>query len=143
MLEKENEAIFRNLIKEWNVGNHQDMFNVLSPDIVIVDETGKQFGKKEYVERFQYVFLPAMPDYHLVIEDVITKGDQLVVRYTESGTLTGDLMGMPATGKRFSAPAIEIWRFSNGEIIELRMARDILTALTQFGVIPPFEPPPE
>jgi steroid delta-isomerase-like uncharacterized protein len=131
------------LIKEWNNGNPQAIFNALSPDVVIVDETGKQFGKKEYVRLFKKVYLPSMPDYHLVIEDVITKGDQLVVRYTESGTMKGDLMGIPATGKSFSAPAMEIWRFSDGEVIELRMARDILTALTQFGVIPPFEPPPE
>jgi len=137
--EKEHKILFRKIIEEWNSGNHQAAFDALSEDVAIVDETGTPYSKKEYVEKFQNVFLPAMPDLHLDIEDVITKGGQLVARYTESATLKGDLMGIPATGRRFSTPAIEIWRFSNGKIIELNMARDILTALTQLGVIPPLE----
>ena len=38
-----------------------------------------------------------------------------------------------------SIPAIEIWRFENGRIKEIWMARDILTFLTQAGVIPAME----
>jgi steroid delta-isomerase-like uncharacterized protein len=79
------------------------------------------------------------PDYNLVIEDLIADGDKVTVRFSESGTMKGDFMGVLATGKSFMTPAIEIWRFENGRIKEMWMARDLLTTMTQTGVIPPME----
>ena len=80
--------------------------------------------------------LSAMLDYHLVIKDLIAEEDKVAVRYTESGTMKGDLFGMAATGKKFSTPAIEIWRFENGKLKEMWMARDILTQGVQMGIFP-------
>ncbi|HJY61887.1 MAG TPA: ester cyclase [Streptosporangiaceae bacterium] len=38
------------------------------------------------------------PDLRVTIEDVLTDGDRFVSRTTVTGTQTGDLMDMPATG---------------------------------------------
>jgi len=69
----------------------------------------------------------------------MAENDKIIVRYTESATMKGDFMDVPATVKKVSIPAIEIWRFENGRIKEIRMGRDILTFLTQAGVIPAME----
>ncbi len=83
--------------------------------------------------------LTAFPDYSLSIEDLMAVDNKVIVRYTESATMTGDFAGVPATGNKVSIPAIEIWRFETGKVKEIWMARDILTFLTQAGVIPPME----
>jgi predicted ester cyclase len=81
----------------------------------------------------------AFPDFHLVIEDLIAEGDKVVVRLTESGTMTGSLMGVAPTGKKYTQPAIEIHRLANGKIINLWTVRDILTVGTQTGMFPAME----
>jgi len=137
MSTEKNKALFRSLIEEVNKGNFDPIWDTMTPDCVIVDETGKLFTKEGYRPRLDEV-LGAFPDYHLVIEDLIADEDKVVVRYTESATMKGSFMGMEATGKRFTCPAIEIWRFANGKITGLWMARDLLTQSMQTGMIPEF-----
>ena len=47
----------------------------------------------------------AMPDIKWKIEETISEGDKILVRYTMTGTQTRPLMGMPATGKIFTSNA--------------------------------------
>jgi len=98
-------------------------------------DCSKKQEYKEWLEGIMSVF----PDYNLVIEDLLVEADKVVVRYTESGTMKGSFMGVEATGKKFTIPAIEIWRFDNGKLRELWMARDLLTQSIQTGMIPPWE----
>ena len=49
-----------------------------------------------------YAFLGAFPDLHITVEDLIAEGDKIVGRVTLTGTHQGDLMGIPATGKKVS-----------------------------------------
>jgi len=83
--------------------------------------------------------LDTFPDYSLSIEDLMAVDNKVIVRYTESATMTGDFAGVPATGNKVSIPAIEIWRFEAGKVKEIWMGRDILTFLTQADVIPLME----
>ena len=135
MSAEKNKTLFRRLIEEANKGNFDAIWDTIAPDCVIVDETGKVFTKDGYRQRLNEV-LAAFPDYHLVIEDLITDEDKVVARYTESATMKGSIMGMEATGKQFTCPAIEIWRFSDGKVTGLWMARDLLTQSMQIGIIP-------
>ena len=45
------------------------------------------------------VFLEAFPDRRLTIEDQIAEGDKVASRITMRATHTGDLPGIPATGR--------------------------------------------
>ncbi|MBR2185651.1 MAG: ester cyclase [Prevotella sp.] len=45
----------------------------------------------------------AMPDIKWQIEETISEGDKILVRYTMTGTQTQPLMGMPATGRQRGA----------------------------------------
>ena len=131
---EENKAIFHRQIEYWNI-NNLDLFWENKPsDVVIHEESGKTFNKDEYKKQLEWI-LTAFPDYNLTIEDLMAVDDKIVVRYTERANMNGDFMNVPATGKHISIPAIEIWRFENGRIKEIWMTRDILTFLTQAGVI--------
>jgi predicted ester cyclase len=47
------------------------------------------------------------------------KGDKVLIRWTNSGTNTGPLFGNSPTGKAYVATAFDLFRISNGKIIEL------------------------
>jgi predicted ester cyclase len=79
------------------------------------------------------------------VEDMIAEGDKVMTRLSAYGTQTGELLGIPATGKRFKSTAIAIHRIANGKIVEHWSEMDNLGVLQQLGVVPPLDegPPPE
>jgi len=78
----------------------------------------------------------AFPDVRYTIDDAIVCGDQIVHRVSATGTMTGDLMGIPATGKRASWTEIHIARGVDGRLTEHWGLVDQLGMLVQLGVVP-------
>ena len=71
-------------------------------------------GFKQFMEMSQ----KAIPDIKYKIENFVAEGDQVVVRFTLSGTYTGSIMGSKPTGKFFSVPGLTYYRLDNGKIVE-------------------------
>lgn len=82
----------------------------------------------------------AFPDFHFAIDDQIAEGDRVVTRFTFTGTQTGELMGIPPTGKRVTMSGISIYRIAGGQMQEAWVQYDILGLLQQLGAIPRPEP---
>jgi len=78
----------------------------------------------------------AFPDLQFTVDDQVAEGDKVVTRWTGRGTNTGELMGMPPTGKKAVVTGISIERFSNGKIAESWVNFDGLGMLQQLGVLP-------
>jgi predicted ester cyclase len=70
------------------------------------------------------------------IDDLLTDGDRFASRTAVKGTHTGDLMGMPATGKRISVEAVDIGWIENGQAKERWGGLNMYSMLTQLGTIP-------
>lgn len=136
MTTEQNKDVVRSLIEHYNAGDTAAGHELVSPDCVILDQTGKVFTKEEFIPNMDDL-VRAFPDFHLVIEDLIAEGDKVVVRLTESGTMTGEFMGVPPTGRSYTQPAIEIHRVVDGKIVNLWTVRDIATAMEQIGMMPP------
>jgi steroid delta-isomerase-like uncharacterized protein len=77
-----------------------------------------------------------MPDATISAEDLLTDGDRVAVRFTLTGTHTGELFGAPATGKHVEAEGITIIRFSGERVVERWNRLDDVTFLTQLGAMP-------
>jgi steroid delta-isomerase-like uncharacterized protein len=73
---------------------------------------------------------------HFTIEDIIAEGDKVVVRWTNSGTASGAFLGMPATGKQFGIPGIDIHAVRDGKLAEHWHVVDMLAQMQQLGLIP-------
>jgi len=78
----------------------------------------------------------AFPDLVFDIDDIVTEGDGIVVRWTARGTNTGDYFGMPATGKPIEITGMNTWVTRDGKAIEGWVNRDDMGLLQQLGVIP-------
>ena len=86
-------------------------------------------GQKAFVTMFRAAF----PDLHYTIDDTIADGDRLVQRVTAHGTMKGDFLGMPASGKEATWSEIHIVRFADGKAIEHWGVVDQLGMLAQLG----------
>jgi predicted ester cyclase len=60
------------------------------------------------------MFRSAFPGLQISVEDQIQESAQAVTRFTIHGTHKGDLMSIPATGKKFKVSGISIIRFGHG-----------------------------
>ena len=135
---EQNKAVARRWSEElWSKGDLAVADEIVAPDYVRHDP-GDPFPAQgpEDVKRIVRMLRSMLPDLRISVEAMIAEGDFVVSRYTAIGTDTGGFMGMPPTGKTVRTPAIQIFRFSNGKIVESWAARDDLGTLRQLGQLP-------
>ena len=78
----------------------------------------------------------AMPDVECEVHETITQGDKVVGRWTMRGTQTGELNGIPPTGKQVMLSGITIYRLADGKVVEEFGEENALGFLQQLGVVP-------
>jgi steroid delta-isomerase-like uncharacterized protein len=70
----------------------------------------------------------------LTVEEIISEGDTVAVRYTERGTSRGSFRGGPVTGKSFEVVAMEWFIIKDGKIHRRWGARDNASQMRQMGL---------
>ena len=70
------------------------------------------------------------------IEDMIAEGDRVAVRLTAAATQVGEMMGMPASGKRYEIGEIHIFRVDDGKVVEHWHQFDQMGMMKQLGAMP-------
>jgi predicted ester cyclase len=91
---------------------------------------------REGLKAFVGAFHAAFPDGHLTIDQMIAEGDTVATRLTFHGTHTHEFMGIAATGKKVTVPALDMARFEGGKLVEHWGGPDQMSLLQQLGVIP-------
>ena len=94
---------------------------VLSPDFVIHNPDLPEELRKgaEGVKKYASALIAAVSDRNLVQDDVFAKGDKVLIRWSNSGTSIGPLLDHKPTGNRHVATGFDLFRISNGKIMEL------------------------
>jgi steroid delta-isomerase-like uncharacterized protein len=135
---EENKAVVQRLFDAINSGSLDELPEVVAPDVV--DHNAVIFMQPEGpggVQEGVRMLLQGFPDLHLTTQELVAEGDQVVVRFTTSGTNTGDYRGLPApTQQRFETEAIAVLRVADGRVAEIRGTADRLGMLTQLGILP-------
>ena len=98
---------------------------------------------REANRQFWAVFFTGLPDVSVTMEDLVISGDRVVGRFIYRGTHTGDLMGIPATGKPVEMRSIDIWRVQDGMFVEHWDELNLLELFQQIGALPPVGGGPE
>jgi predicted ester cyclase len=70
------------------------------------------------------------------IHHVIGDRDTVAVHCTLTGRHTGDLMGIPPTGRPVATPMVHILRFRDGKAAEHWAVHDDMATMRQLGVVP-------
>lgn len=107
---------------------HRDVFDHSSPP-------GSPQGLED-VTRTMHWLRSVFSDLRWEIHQMVAEGDTVVVHCTLHGRQTGDLMGIPPTGREVRQPYIQILRYEEGKAKERWAVRDDLTLMRQLGVMP-------
>jgi predicted ester cyclase len=127
------EEVLAGIYEAINTGNVGLLEKFVAPDYI---EHSEGYRGVEPFQQQVTAFRAAFPDLHVSIDDLLTDGDRFASRTTVTGTHTGDLMGIPPTGKQISVEAVDIGRIENGQAKERWGGLDMYSMLTQLGVIP-------
>jgi predicted ester cyclase len=91
---------------------------------------------REGLRSMMAMFRGAFPDLKVETLSVALDGDELWVHSIATGTHRGDLMGIPATGKKVSFAMMDRVRVRDGKAVEHWGVSEDLAMMTQLGVVP-------
>jgi len=131
------EEVLHGIYEAVNTGNLALLDEFVAPDYT---EHSEGFQGVEPFKQQITAFRTAFPDLRVIVEDLLIDGDRFASRTTVTGTHAGDLMGMPASGRRISVEAVDIGRIENGQAKERWGGLNLYSMLTQLGVIPAPQP---
>jgi steroid delta-isomerase-like uncharacterized protein len=95
---------------------------------------------KDGFREFASSYLAGFPDGTITIDDQIAEGEFVATRWTGRGTNTGELMGMPPTGKQVTVEGITYSRIADGKTREAWLIWDTLSMVQQLGAVPEAAP---
>jgi predicted ester cyclase len=72
----------------------------------------------------------------LDFQDQVVEGDRVATRLSYTATHTGNLQGIPPTGRRFTIQGMFFDRVVNGQVVERWGQFDTMGMMMQLGVIP-------
>jgi steroid delta-isomerase-like uncharacterized protein len=126
-----NKEVVRKLFEEiLNTGKLELLNQLFSEEYV--GPRGK--GAAGFAQSIHSVIL-AFPDIKWTIEDTIAEADEVMVRWSWTGTNAGSFDGFPPSNKQVTHNAISIFQFSGDKISKGWMQTDRLSFYQQIGVI--------
>ncbi|HKH43500.1 MAG TPA: ester cyclase [Thermoanaerobaculia bacterium] len=78
----------------------------------------------------------AFSDIRVTADELVAEGDLVVSRWTAHGRNTGDLLGLPPTGRETVTTGIDFLRITGGKIVEGWVSWDTLSLIEQLLVSP-------
>ena len=128
-------------IDAFNKGDWEHTRRLAGPKTVYIEPaTGRRTDNVEAFIELAKGWRAAFPDVKGTVTSAIESGGTAVLEITWAGTHTGSLVTpageIPATGKKTVTAAVEIVQTSDGKITEMKHYFDLMTLLSQLGVVP-------
>ncbi len=136
MSTEENKTIVRRFEELFNEKQVDRADEFVAPDYIDHGALPGQAPGLDGAKQKWAMYIAAIPDLRVPIEDMVAEGDKVVVRWTAEGTQRGELLGIPPTGKRLRFSGISIYRLAEGKVAEVWEQFDRLGLMQQLGVIP-------
>jgi len=140
--EKRNEDVIHRATEAMNRGDLKAYVSYFAEDTKNFD---RSVGREGIRIRIEDIFT-TFPDYRHDIEEMIAKGDSVVVRCKVSGTHRGVgklpvnggmLVGIEPTQKHFEVQHIHWYKLRDGKIAAHTANRDDIGMMRQLGLLPP------
>lgn len=135
-------ALAKEGVDAFNKADWARTRNLTSHDVVYVETaTGRTVkGVDQFIEVAK-AWRVAFPDAHGTVTSELKSGDAAVIEITWTGKQTGELLTpsgdkIPPTGKKINVPAVQIVQTSGGKITGTKHYFDLMTMMTQLGVVP-------
>lgn len=120
----------------WNAQNLDAADEIFSADHVYHDALLPDLPRgPEGVRQRRSIYLGAMPDAKVTLHRILVQDELIAADWTYTGTNTGEIMGMPPTGRTGSIGGAHFFRFGGDRIAETWTYPDNLGLLQQLGLV--------
>ena len=125
--EERNRAMALRWFAAMNRGELEVVYELFAESYVLHVANGPEgvFGPaviRGVIEAYRAAF----PDLAFTVQETVAEGSTVVVRWAVEGTNLGELMGMPATGRRARWTGTSWLRFAGGRIVEDWVESDLV-----------------
>lgn len=128
-----NRAVARRFREElWNTGDLGIAAEIVHPDCVIharIPFRTDFVRGPEALGQLVLFYRLAFSEVKVTAEQIIAEGDAVVVRWSAVGRNTGDLLGLPPTGRVATTSGVDVLRIADGRIVEGWVSWDTLSLL--------------
>jgi predicted ester cyclase len=83
----------------------------------------------------------AFPDFTCTVQQLLSSGDFVTLRFRTTGTHTGPLMWLPPTGRGFVVEGVDLHRVVGGKVAESWISDDFPRILIELGIMEEPKPP--
>jgi predicted ester cyclase len=133
----ESKRIVRRFVDEYQTGASDAAFaELLDPDVVDHSRPPGIAPGAEGVRQQFDGFRAGLPDFRATILHQVAEADLVITHKVFHGTHTGELMGIPPTGREVEILVMDVVRVADGRIVEHWGVVDRLGLLQQLGAIP-------
>jgi steroid delta-isomerase-like uncharacterized protein len=143
-MEERNKALVQRIHAEVSKGNIGIFDEVLSPNYVrhcqAMPPGSQELRGTDEFKSFIKDFSVAVPDCKDSVLFILAEGDKVAYVTTTTGTQTGPMGELPASGREFELTNIVIHRIVDGKVAETWVSWDNVAMLTQLGFFPPPAP---
>ena len=136
MSTESNKAVVQRFREALDAGDLDGAFAVFAPNAIVHMGSAPEPLSMEGFKQMGQLLLSAFTGSTSTVEDMIAEGDKVVSQITFRGSHTGDLMGIPPTGKSVAMSEIIIDRVADGQIVESWRLLDQMAMMQQLGLIP-------
>ena len=135
---EDNKALTRRFFEEVIRGRNFDLLDELVSEDFVEHEAfpGLPTTGPEAPRAALGLFVAALPDLDMSIDEIIAEGDKVVVRGTMSGTHRGEFMGIPPTNKSIKVSFIDIVEIRGGKATAHWGVTDRAAMMEQLGLVP-------
>ena len=115
----DNSAVVMRWFEEvWNQRRPETIDELTCAESVCMTDQGPIRGSEEFRQMLYLPLVGAFPDLQIEVEGVLAKGDDVVVRWTASGTHTGPGLPISPTMKPATFTGISWIRVRDGKLQE-------------------------
>jgi steroid delta-isomerase-like uncharacterized protein len=140
MTPEETRKIAERMVEQvWNQGEVEAADEVFAADFMHHAPEEPDLDGPAYKE-WVAMNRTAFPDFRLVVDDLIVAEDRGAMRWTVTGTHTGDLVAptgtVPPTGRPIAYSGVTLFRMAEDGLAELWHYADRITYMRQLGLMP-------
>jgi predicted ester cyclase len=121
MSTEENKAAVRKFVDALNRRDTALLAEVCTPEVA-----------KNWIETLPGMYA-SMKDHHIELDEIIADGEGVAVRMATSGYHSGEMHGLPASGKWWTNRVFAFVRFVDGKIADVDLLPDIENIIQQIG----------
>ena len=134
---EQNKTIVRDMIDSlFTRGDADAVDEYLGEGFVWHDPSvGGLSADREGVRTAAALIRAAFPDWHSDLHMLVGESDIVVERFTASGSHQGEFLGVAPTGRTVTLRGINIFRITDGRVVEWWSRLDTLGMLSQLGLV--------